>query len=254
MALLQTLSAFLLGVSLVASSTQICQDADTNSYSIITCGAPGKDGLPGKDGREGPQGDKGDIGPPGITGPKGTQGISGPPGQRGEQGPQGQKGEKGDSGVSALEALKLQMTSLDGRLTRLQSTVAKQQKALFFSSGAIAREKLFSTNGVEANYHEAKEACSKAGGQLASPRNAEENQAVLAIVLQQNKIAYLGINDVQNEGTFRYPNGELIGYSNWKAGEPNNANRVEDCVEMYTSGQWNDKNCEEKRMIICEFV
>ncbi|XP_053548855.1 pulmonary surfactant-associated protein D-like [Bombina bombina] len=252
MQLLQTLGALLLAISLVATNTEICQNPERTSCALITC-SPGKDGLPGKEGMEGPKGEKGERGPQGPIGLQGPQGISGPPGSRGEQGPQGQRGEKGDSGAPALEALKIQVTSLERRLTSLQATVDVQKKALLFSRGTNAADKLFVTNDVEDNYNTAKSTCVKAGGQLASPQNANENQAVAAILSQYDKSAYLGINDIQTEGSFRYPNGEIVSYINWDNREPNNDHGVEDCVEMYKNGKWNDKNCNEKRLIICEF-
>ncbi|KAM4702869.1 uncharacterized protein WCC33_011405 [Rhinophrynus dorsalis] len=309
--------ALLMGVSVLVSSIQICQNPDTAKCGILTCGFTGKNGLPGKDGKEGPKGDKGvqvglsqyssvpyscqspplpisscvsfpphsrmqksscDLprcvanvcpghvdaksasekklgrrhkrgggaevidssmvlsciaatqlmrteGPPGLIGPVGPRGIAGPTGPKGERGPPGPKGDRGDSSTSAF----------------------------LFSKGTSTTDKLFVTNAMEANYNDAKSTCSKAGGQLASPMNSEENQAVLKIVLQYKKNAFLGINDIQTEGTFRYPNGAIISYSNWKIGEPNNEFGVEDCVEMYNTGKWNDKKCEEKRLMICEF-
>ncbi|XP_053305838.1 pulmonary surfactant-associated protein D-like isoform X1 [Spea bombifrons] len=242
-----------LSVDLVRSSTQICQDADKSSCSIITCGSPGKDGLPGRDGNVGPKGDKGDQGPQGITGQTGPQGPPGVPGTRGQQGPPGPKGDRGDSGASALEALKGQVSSIEQQLRSLKSIVEAQKKALVFTKGTSSGNKIYISNNLEVTYREAVQICSKAGGQLPSPKNKAENDAVLAIALEKKKRPFLGINDIQVEGSFRYPNGQLIGYSNWEPGEPNDDLGVEDCVEMYDTGKWNDKNCEEKRLVICEF-
>ncbi|XP_073430890.1 pulmonary surfactant-associated protein D-like isoform X2 [Dendrobates tinctorius] len=228
----------------VSSATQVCQDTQS-SCSIITCGAPGKDGQPGVDGKNGSKGEKGDTGPPGL------QGAIGPEGRQGQQGP---PGEKGESGAAGYEALKLQMSALNGRLNSLQLKLEQQKKAFtFYKEATAAGDKIYVSKGEQAIYNDAKSACTNAGGQLASPQNAEENKAVLEFRKVYNVSPYLGINDLVNEGSFRYPNGELIRYSNWNAKEPNNDNGVEDCVEMYENGNWNDKNCNEKRLIICEF-
>ncbi|EMP28762.1 Pulmonary surfactant-associated protein D [Chelonia mydas] len=109
------------------------------------------------------------------------------------------------------------------------------------------------TNGYEGNFDNLKQRCSQAGGQLASPQNAAENAAIQQIVVLYNKLVFLGINDIQTEGRFKYLNGENIVYSNWQTGEPNNDKGIEDCVEVYSSGKWNDKPCGEKRLIVCEF-
>ncbi|XP_053307078.1 collectin-46-like [Spea bombifrons] len=239
-----------LSVDLVRGIVQICQDADKNSCTV-TCGSPGKDGLPGKDGNVGPKGDKGDQGPQGITGPSGPQGPPGVPGAKGEQGPPGPKGDRGDSGASALEAFKSRVNSME---QQLRSAVEAQKKALVFAEGTSSGNKIYVTNDLEGTYGEAVQICSRAGGQLASPRNRAENDAVLALALQKNKVKpFLGINDIQSQGTFRYLNGQVIGYSNWGDGEPNNYLEIEDCVEMYENGAWNDRKCDERRPVVCEF-
>ncbi|KAM4636301.1 pulmonary surfactant-associated protein D-like isoform 1-T1 [Discoglossus pictus] len=216
-------------------------------------GRDGRDGLKGDPGPPGETGIRGIAGPPGKVGPKGNEGVKGNDGAKGPPGSTGQKGEKSNSNFPALETLKQQVASMDGRLSTLQSNIAAQKKALLFSRGTNAGDKLFVTNGVETNYNGAKTTCSGAGGHVASPRNAEENQAVLAIASQYSKLPFLGLNDIVSEGSFRHPNGEPVGYTNWNPGEPNNVLGAEDCVEMHTSGRWNDRNCEEKRLIICEF-
>ncbi|XP_063291149.1 pulmonary surfactant-associated protein D-like [Pelobates fuscus] len=150
-------------------------------------------------------------------------------------------------------ALNHKITLIEQELQSVQSKLEAQKKALVFSKGANSHDKIYITNGQEATYNEGKAICSSAGGQLASPTNAEENRVILAVAQQNKKIPYLGINDIQTEGTFRYPNGVRISYSNWKVREPNDLNGIEDCVEMLDSGLWNDRICTEKRLVICEF-
>ncbi|XP_053307076.1 pulmonary surfactant-associated protein D-like [Spea bombifrons] len=157
---------------------------------------------------------------------------------------------RGDQG---LDVLKYQVISIRQQFQSLKIAAEAQKKALVFSKGASCGDKIYVTNDQEVTYKEAVQICSKAGGQLASPRNRAENDAVLAISLEKKKRPFLGINDIQSEGSFRYINGKAIGYSNWYPGEPNNQYQNEDCVEMYATGEWNDKDCKEKRLVICEF-
>lgn len=228
----------------MSSATQICEDTQ-GSYSIIKCGVPGKDGKPGINGFKG---DKGNRGPPGL------QGIAGPPGPKGLQGPQGQRGEKGESGASALGALKNEISSLTGKLNSLESKLKQQGNAFSFNKAATtAGGKIYVTNGEQTNYNDAKATCANEGGQLASPQNIVENTAVQKLSTRYKLAPFLGINDILIEGSFRYPNGELIGFSNWQDKEPNDDFGVEDCVEMYDTGKWNDKSCNEIRLVICEF-
>uniref|UniRef100_A0A674IUI9 C-type lectin domain-containing protein n=1 Tax=Terrapene triunguis TaxID=2587831 RepID=A0A674IUI9_9SAUR len=197
--------------------TLVVQKWDQNACTLVVCG-PAQNGLPGSDGKDGPKGEKGDQGLRGIPGLPGKDGSPGPKGDRGAEGPKGDCGGRG-----------------------------KQ------SPTGSAGEKTFETNGSEGDFETSNATCSQAGGLIASPRNSAENSAIQQIVVRHNKAAYIGINDIQTEGSFKYLNGEAIGYSNWAPGEPNNVGGIEDCVEVYPDGRWNDKSCNDKRLIICEF-
>lgn len=119
-------------------------------------------------------------------------------------------------------------------------------------NGIRVGEKVFHTNGLRGAYEAAEAKCVQAGGVLASPKNAAENRALLEIVKSHNMSAVLGINDIQTEGTFRYPSGETIGFTNWAKNEPNDAGG-EDCVELIGNGEWNDIPCNGERLIVCEY-
>lgn len=254
--------------------------SETPAMCSVVQGLPGLNGRDGRDGASGAKGDpgsqglpgvpgtpglRGNTGPPGKVGPKGNQGdkgengIQGMPGlkgDRGNSGPPGVPGPKGDKGYSdsVIETLRAKVNNMEAELRHLKLNMAMQKKALVFSKGTSAAEKLYVTNGEEATYEDAKATCTKAEGQLASPRNDAENKAISILSLQYNKPVVLGIDDKQNEGTFKYLNNEKIVFSNWKPGEPNNDNGVEDCVELRTNGIWNDMNCNSKRLTVCEFV
>ncbi len=76
----------------------------------------------------------------------------------------------------------------------------------------------------------------------------------------------MGINDIDNEGTFVYASsGEPITFSDWTKGEPNNDANGEDCVghwetnqdvEWWQFGQskigWNDRPCDFEAPVVCE--
>ncbi|KAG9470059.1 hypothetical protein GDO78_018991 [Eleutherodactylus coqui] len=208
--------------------------SDTSPVCSVIQGLPG---LNGRDGRDGINGLKGDQGPPGEPGKQGIKGSNGAPGKQGPQGIPGssglpgQKGERGNTGASAFFSC---------------------ISALLYARGATAGEKVFVTSGKELPYDESKADCQKAGGQLASPKNSEENNAILSIAQYYNLPPFLGITDIQTEGTFRYPDGKPITYLNWNLGEPNQKGE-EDCVEMKLNGGWNDQGCQGKRLNICEF-
>ncbi|XP_073542093.1 pulmonary surfactant-associated protein D-like [Phyllobates terribilis] len=241
--------------------------SDTSPVCSVIQGLPGLNGRDGRDGIHGLKGDpgppgepgtpgiRGSFGPPGKEGPRGNTGLIGLPGHKGEkgaigaQGLQGSKGEKGDNcGQSAHE-----ISLMDERIMKLQLNLATLRKAFAFFIGLKqSGDKIYVSDGTKATYDVAKTICTSAGGQLASPQSDDENQSMLSLRAKYGVSAYLGITDMLTEGTFKYANGDSLVYTNWNKGEPNQAGE-EDCVEMQDSGKWNDRNCEEQRLIICEF-
>ncbi|NXJ41049.1 SFTPA protein, partial [Ciconia maguari] len=113
-------------------------------------------------------------------------------------------------------------------------------------------EKILASNGKEVDFASALESCEQAGGTLATPMNEEENEAILGIVKEYNRHAYLGIKEGETSGQFKYINGMPLNYTKWYQDEPNGKG-TEKCVEMYTDGSWNDKDCNVYRLTICEF-
>ncbi|XP_042315132.1 pulmonary surfactant-associated protein D-like [Sceloporus undulatus] len=232
-----------------------CRCEDKVNACIIRDGSPGANGLPGRDGFPGPKGEKGEQGLRGVQGPPGK---AGPPGLKGDHGPTGEKGSPGTCDDSELELLKTQMKALQAELQTVKEEVTKIVKAQPVPNGTRVGEKTFQTDGSKGGYEVAQSKCVQAGRVLASPRNALENDALREIVRTHNTRAMLGINDRLIEGTFKYPDGETIGYTNWSKNEPNDASGEddaggEDCVELFGNGKWNDVPCSHERLIICEY-
>lgn len=143
------------------------------------------------------------------------------------------------------------MAALQTQLQGLQSTLSQYKKVEMFPDGRSVGEKIFKTGGFEKTFAEAQKICRQAGGEVASPRSAAENEAVQQLAIAQNKNVFLGMTNTN--GKFIYPTGQPLVYSNWAPGEPNNDNGAERCVELYTNGKWNDKKCSENRLVVCEF-
>ncbi|XP_004389944.1 pulmonary surfactant-associated protein A-like isoform X1 [Trichechus manatus latirostris] len=215
-------------------------------------GTPGSHGLPGRDGRDGIKGDPGPpgpMGPPGgMPGLPGSDGPIGAPGVTGERGDKGVPGERGPPGLPGYLDEELQSTLHNFRRQILQPMGVLSLQGSMLAVG----EKVFSTNGQSVNFDTSRESCARAGGQIAVPRSPEENAAIASIVKQHNTYAYLGLAEGPTTGEFYYLDGGPVNYTNWYSGEPRGQGK-ERCVEMYTDGQWNDKNCLQYRLTICEF-
>nr|XP_040128906.1 pulmonary surfactant-associated protein A-like isoform X2 [Ictidomys tridecemlineatus] len=209
-------------------------------------GTPGSHGLPGRDGRDGV---KGDPGPPGPMGPPGGMpGLPGRDGLTGAPGVPGERGDKGEPGERGLPDEELQTTLEEFRHQILQSMGVLSLQGSMLAVG----KKIFSTNGQSFNFDDISESCAKAGGNIAAPRNPEENEAIASISRKYNTYAYLGLVESNTPGDFRYLDETPVNYTNWYPGEPRGRGR-EKCVEMYTDGTWNDRNCLQYRLAICEF-
>lgn len=67
---------------------------------------------------------------------------------------------------------------------------------------------------------------------------------------------WLGLDDLEEEGVFRWRDGAELNYQSlWADGEPNDYDDREDCVQMTESGRWNDIPCVDTRhAVLCEDV
>ena len=108
------------------------------------------------------------------------------------------------------------------------------------------------------NWHAAKSFCEKRGGYLATLTSKSENDFVwnnLGITSTNNGGIWLGATNDKNStesgtGAYQWITGEKWSYTNWNAGEPNNAQVVTGGGEHYleffaatepvVQGTWND--------------
>ena len=79
------------------------------------------------------------------------------------------------------------------------------------------------------------------GANLISIQDAAENQCIIDNLnsLGESGVIWIGFNDELVEGSFVWYDQSPVVYTNWAAGEPNNAGD-EDYVQIYVNGQWND--------------
>lgn len=84
------------------------------------------------------------------------------------------------------------------------------------------------------------------GGHLASIGSLEENEFILkqfGNFAGQDRRLWIGFNDLDLEGDWRWSDGSPVTFTNWNGGEPNNSSGVEHFAEMLgSSGRWNDLN------------
>lgn len=173
----------------------------------------------------------------------GHQSVSGPPAITV---PNVGKSTDADCDMSYLHALQKQVANL-------RKDLSEREKVLLLLGCGTAEGKTFFTGGKTLTFYDAKTECEKAGGQLATPKSDTQNKALENIVKQYSINAWIGVMQWKKGSQFVYLNHQRVAYTNWNSGEPNNEYNIEECVEMYTEGTWNDKSCKEKRLTICEF-
>ena len=92
-------------------------------------------------------------------------------------------------------------------------------------------------------WRDGKSLCERDGAALPVPLSDEENKFIAD--LNYHEDTWLGINDLETEGTFVDNDGEPITYSNWYRGEPNDL-YGEDIAHIWGDSdrypQWNDDN------------
>ncbi|XP_073186368.1 collectin-10 isoform X3 [Lepidochelys kempii] len=196
--------------------------------------------LPGPKGDDGEKGDQGEVGKHGKVGPKGPRGNKGAVGDSGDQGmigkigPIGGKGDKGVKGLSGVSG---------GKGKAVIAGIRETDEKFYY----IVQE--------EKSYKEAMTHCRIRGGMLAMPKD-EATNALIADYISKSGLfrVFIGVNDMEKEGQFMYvDNTPLQNYSNWKEGEPKDVSVHEDCVEMLSTGEWNDSECHLAIYFVCEF-
>lgn len=92
------------------------------------------------------------------------------------------------------------------------------------------------------NEFEAENKCIEHGGHLASVANQQENKELLALMLKYKRDrALLGAS--RNGNTWTWVDHKSWTFQNWAGGQPDNP--YEQCVEMWTTGEWNDIPCDQ---------
>uniref|UniRef100_A0A8D0E803 Collectin subfamily member 10 n=1 Tax=Salvator merianae TaxID=96440 RepID=A0A8D0E803_SALMN len=228
--------------------------------------------LPGPKGDGGEKGEKGEMGKPGKVGPMGPKGAKGEVGDIGDQGvmgkigPIGKKGDKGLKGSSGVSGKKGKAGAVCdcGKYRKvvgqLDINVARLKSSINFFKNVLAgiretEEKYYYIVQEEKSYKEALTHCRIRDGILAMPKDEAANAVISDYVSQSGFFrVFIGLNDMEKEGQFMFADRTpLLNYSNWKEGEPQDTSGQEDCVEMLSTGQWNDTECHLTMYFVCEF-
>ncbi|XP_030068805.1 collectin-12 [Microcaecilia unicolor] len=219
-------------------------------------GSPGKPGEPGPKGEPGPPGPLGNNGPSGLQGPPGLQGLPGLPGVAGAKGfigptglpgppgPPGRPGPPGPPGPGSPLALKSEIVATSPYEPESTGCPAEWKnftnKCYYFSS----EKEIF---------EDAKLTCEGKSSVLIIIESKEEQQFVKKHVSKDRNF-WIGLTDSEEESVWKWLDGTLPTYTNWKTGQPDNwgQHQGEDCAGLIYAGLWNDFHCEDLNNFICE--
>ncbi|NWR94087.1 MRC1 protein, partial [Furnarius figulus] len=102
-------------------------------------------------------------------------------------------------------------------------------------------------------FSEAKKTCERSSGYLTSIGDRYEQAYLTSLTgLSSDKYFWIGLSDMEEQGSFKWVTGEDVLYTNWNAAMPGNE---AGCVALRTgnaAGLWDVQNCEVKAKFLCK--
>ena len=101
-------------------------------------------------------------------------------------------------------------------------------------------------------WNSAKSVCYKISGHLVKVET-EEEQVLLVAEMNKRRLhstrfnyMWIGLNDLDDEGVWRWSDSTKTPFSSWRHGQPNSSGGEQDCAVMDFSadGKWNDFWCD----------
>ncbi|XP_042303964.1 hepatic lectin-like [Sceloporus undulatus] len=105
---------------------------------------------------------------------------------------------------------------------------------------------------TEEQWRNARKFCAAANSHLIIINSKREQDFVVPKIKQTT--VWLGLSDIETEGTWCWVDGSLQGLKYWKHGEPNNTGNNEDCAVLSTERNWNDIPCDREVHFVCERI
>ena len=100
-----------------------------------------------------------------------------------------------------------------------------------------------------ASYGDAKAQCEADGSFLAIPRSQAENDFFGGLISHTPNVIWIGINDIEKEGSFVGVDGSEISWTNWGSGGPNYDTSRNGVVQVF--GNWYEDNVDSRYNFVC---
>uniref|UniRef100_A0A8C8RNB2 Macrophage mannose receptor 1 n=1 Tax=Pelusios castaneus TaxID=367368 RepID=A0A8C8RNB2_9SAUR len=111
----------------------------------------------------------------------------------------------------------------------------------------------YSVGQIPVIFSEANKICERNQSYLASIENRYEQAYLISLLgLRSEKYFWIGLSDVEEQGNFKWTNGEAVLFTHWNSAMPE---RKSGCVAMRTgtaAGLWDVLNCDMVETFLCK--
>ncbi|XP_055365495.1 CD209 antigen-like protein E [Betta splendens] len=139
-------------------------------------------------------------------------------------------------------------------VTNERNDVQKKLQALQSLGWTFFSQSLYYVSSVQKSWNESRDDCLQKGADLVIIDSHEEQEFTRSF----KKSSWIGLTDIDTEGTWKWVDGTPLTTSYWAVHEPNGfPGRDEDCAEIIPYilfKSWNDVSCNFKKFWICEKV
>ncbi|XP_034053895.1 CD209 antigen-like protein E [Gymnodraco acuticeps] len=145
-----------------------------------------------------------------------------------------------------INQLKANLTEKTREVDKLQCLMGKGWRKFGCSFYLLSTEK--------ASWQQSRQNCRAGGTDLVIVDSYEEQEFINSVIKEDT---WIGLNDTEKEGTWKWVDGSPLNLTFWSTGQPDNRGGYpgeEDCAEIrivYTK-RWNDRSCEFDLLWICE--
>jgi hypothetical protein len=143
-------------------------------------------------------------------------------------------------------------------IPNIEKQLAKQRvenlSGKFDFLGKIGNHEYWLSRDVK-TWTEAKKACEQYGGHLITISSKDEDNLAVQGAKMRNKEVWIGLNDAETEGVFRWITNEPLIYTNWANSQPDNWQNNEDychIMSSYYNYKWNDEKSTNDFYFILE--
>lgn len=103
------------------------------------------------------------------------------------------------------------------------------------------------------SWDDARSFCQVAGYDLAVLETTQEHVELLDLARTRfDEIYWIGLHDMETEGTFVWVDGTPLGEDSWGPMQPDDFDTGEDCTAVRPVGDWNDSMCATTYRFVCE--